>query len=90
MQKKKYEVVICSGTLCHVLGGSELPALGNYLPEEWKDMVEIKGSPCINHCKDKSMKPPFVEINGCLIQEASITKLINHLKTCIENDSKQE
>ena len=88
MQKKKYEVVICSGTLCHVLGGSELPALGKYLPEEWKDIVEINGSSCMNHCKDTSMKPPFVEIDGYVIQEASIQKIIDHLKTCIENDSK--
>jgi NADH:ubiquinone oxidoreductase subunit E len=88
MQGKKHQVVICTGTLCHVLGGSELPALGTYIPKEWNKIVDIKGSSCLEHCKNTSMKPPFAEIDGTLIQEATIQKLIDHLKNCIENDSK--
>lgn len=85
---KKYKVVICTGTLCHVLGGAELPSLGQKLPDAWKDLVEIKGSPCMKHCKDVDMQPPFVEINGELMQEASVSKILEYLKKCIAHDSK--
>lgn len=88
MKKIKHQVVICTGTLCHVLGGSELPALETYMPKEWKKIVDIKGSSCLEHCKNTSMKPPFAEIDGTLIQGATIQKLIDYLKICIENDSK--
>ncbi|MEA3317373.1 MAG: hypothetical protein U9R54_05405 [Bacteroidota bacterium] len=88
MVKQKHNVVICTGTLCHVLGGAELPSLIQYLPDEWKEFVDIKGSTCINHCKNSKLKPPFVEIDGELIQEATIQKLIDYLKNLIENDTK--
>ena len=85
---KKHTVVICTGTLCHVLGGSELPSLGRSLPEEWRDLVDIKGSPCMGHCKDGAMQPPFVEVNGELIQEASVSKVLEFLEKCIAHGTK--
>lgn len=85
---KKHTVVICTGTLCHVLGGSELPTLVEYLPDSYKELVTIKGSPCIEHCKNKDLKPPFAEIDGELIAEATIEKLILELTQRIQDDSK--
>lgn len=86
---KKYKVTICTGTLCHVMGGSELPTLSQYIPAMYLNQIDIKGSPCINHCKDKGLKPPFAEINGDIISEATIDKLLKELIKRIENDSKQ-
>lgn len=85
---KKYQVTICTGTLCHVMGGSELPGLSQFIPIAYLDQIEIKGSPCINHCKEKTLKPPFAEIDGDIISEATIEKLVNELIKRIENDSK--
>ncbi|MBZ0242686.1 MAG: hypothetical protein K8F24_05690, partial [Bacteroidales bacterium] len=86
---KKHKVTICTGTLCHVMGGSELPALSQFIPPQYLNQVEIKGSPCINHCKDKDLKPPFAEIDGDIFSEATIDKLVKELIKRIENDSKQ-
>ncbi len=88
MERKKIQVVICTGTLCHVLGGAELPSLEHHLPEKLKKLVEIKGSPCIHHCKDKDRRPPFVEINGELIEQATIHKILEYLEKMNANDSK--
>lgn len=85
---KKHNVVICTGTLCHVLGGAELPSLGQNLPEEWSEWVDIKGSPCMGHCKNGEMQPPFVEIDGELMQEASVSKILEYLEKCMAHDKK--
>ena len=85
---KKHKVVVCAGTLCHVLGGAELPSLGQIMPEEWRDLVEIKGSPCMGYCKDGKMQRPFVEINGEVMQEASVSKVLECLKKSIDHGTK--
>jgi len=87
MVMKKIQITICTGTLCHVLGGAELPSLGQHLPDNIKEKVEIKGSPCVNHCKNTEMKPPFVEINGEVIEQASINKILEHLEKLLANDA---
>lgn len=86
---KKYKVTICTGTLCHVMGGSELPALSQYIDPQYLNQIEIKGSPCLNHCKEKRLKPPFAEIDGDIMSEVTIEKLVNELTKRIKNDSKQ-
>jgi len=86
--KKTYEVCVCTGTLCHVLGGAELPSLEHHLPEDWKKNVTVKGSSCMKHCKDKQMQPPFVEVNGHLIEQATIAKVLDYLEKCMAYDSK--
>ncbi|MDY0201337.1 MAG: hypothetical protein WC951_06105 [Bacteroidales bacterium] len=85
---KKHKVVVCTGTLCHVLGGSELPSLGQRLPEEWRGLVDIKGSPCMGYCKDSEMHPPFVEIDGEVMQEASVSKVLEYLEKRIGHGTK--
>jgi len=86
-KEKKYTIQICTGTLCHVMGGAELPGLGEYLPESLKPKVHIKGMVCAKYCKETSMKPPFVLINGDLIKEASREKIISYLQNCEKNDT---
>lgn len=83
---KKINVTICTGTLCHVLGGSELPAILDYLPKKLVPYVEIKGSTCINHCKDKTRQPPFAEVNGELICNATIERLVTKIIKIASDD----
>jgi NADH:ubiquinone oxidoreductase subunit E len=70
-------VKICSGTLCYVMGGSELWTL----PEALKSKVTIKGSPCLGYCNtEKPVRAPYAEVNGRLIREASVSKIIEVIK----------
>lgn len=72
------EVKICVGTLCSVMGGSDLQLLDEHLPEEWQDRVRIVGSTCLGVCHDKeaNTKPPYVLINGEPLAQASINSII--------------
>lgn len=86
-EEKNYKVQICTGTLCHVMGGAELPGLEDHLPEEIKSKVMIKGMICANYCTETNQKPPFVLINGELMSEASIDKIIRYIQNCEKNDT---
>lgn len=86
-ERKIYTVQICTGTLCHLMGGAELPDLADYLSNSLKTKIIIKGMVCANYCKNAGMKPPFVMINEELIQEASIEKIILFLQNCERNDT---
>jgi NADH:ubiquinone oxidoreductase subunit E len=79
-------IKICRGTVCHVMGGSELPLLAEVLPAELKNQVSIEGTTCIGSCnKDQLIKPPFVEVNGKIIDQASIAKVIEVIKQELKN-----
>lgn len=80
--KKNIKIKICIGTLCYVMGGSELQLLEEHIPEEFKEKVDIIGSTCLDYClnQKKFGKPPFAEINGEVIAGASINKIIDYLK----------
>lgn len=87
--EKKIEIKICVGTLCYIMGNAELQLLNEKLPHHLRDRVRITTSTCLNHCYNhKDMKPPFVEINGQIISQASINKVVNILKE-IEKDGIQ-
>jgi len=86
-EEKIYKVQICTGTLCHVMGGAELPALEEYLPKSLKSKVKVKGMVCANYCTETKLKPPFVLINGELMSEASIEKIVHYIQNCEENDT---
>lgn len=74
---KKISVKICTGTLCYVMGGSELQLLEDHLSPEVLQMVDIQGSPCLDCCnREDSAKAPFVKVNDQIISEASITTVI--------------
>lgn len=87
MERKKVAIEVCTGTLCHVMGGSELHLLVDHLTDQQKEYVSVKGCTCIGACKDQSKgKAPFVKVDGKLISEASVPKVINYLKTLEGND----
>jgi NADH:ubiquinone oxidoreductase subunit E len=79
--QNKIKIVICTGTACFVMGGSELLLLEENLPEHIKAHVDISGTTCIDNCKnDQNGKSPFVEINGVVMSEATIPKVIDYVK----------
>ena len=82
-----YIVQVCTGTLCHVMGGAELPALEEHLPQSLKSKVKIKGMVCANYCTKTNLKPPFVLINKELMSEASIGKIVHYIQNCEKNDT---
>ncbi len=74
-------VKICRGTVCHVMGGSELPLLSEMLPVDLLNKVTIEETTCMGACNDKTnRKPPFVEVNGKMIEQASMNKIIEAIK----------
>ena len=76
----KHRITICTGTACYVLGGAELLLLEDYLPAGIKKDVEITGVPCLGYCQTgASMKPPFVLIDGEVMSEASVQKIVGRL-----------
>lgn len=84
--EKKIEIKICVGTLCYIMGNAELQLLQEKLPQQFRDRVRISTSTCLNHCYDlKDQKPPFVEINGEVVAQASTSKVINILKDRYKN-----
>ena len=81
---KTIDIRICTGTTCYVMGASDLLTLEEQLPEELKEHIRISGSTCLGYCKTETddnkntvlRKPPFVEVCGKLIEQATIEKII--------------
>jgi NADH:ubiquinone oxidoreductase subunit E len=82
----KHKITICTGTTCFVMGGSELLLLEEQIPEDLKAITEIEGSPCIAICKKASYgktqsdHAPFVMIDGEVMEQATVAKIIDHLR----------
>lgn len=74
------KVEICRGTVCHVMGGADLPLISEVIPAEIKDNVEISGITCMDCCSNEDgLKPPFVKVNGRVIAQATIAKVIDEI-----------
>lgn len=77
---EKIVVKICTGTLCYVMGGSELQLLGECLPDSLQDKIEIKGATCLDFCNQEGHgKAPFVLVNNTLVTAATISKVIEQI-----------
>lgn len=77
----KITVTVCLGTTCHLMGASHLQALPDDLPEKFRSHVRIEWKRCLDLCKNgEHGKAPFVIIDGKVIEEASVSKIIE----CIE------
>ena len=80
--ERNIDIRICTGTTCYVMGASDLLTLEDHIPEDLKPCVSISGSTCLGYCKPGDgglpggRKPPFVEVCGKLIEQASIDKII--------------
>lgn len=70
---EKIRITVCCGTTCHVMGSGEIMDYLLQLPDEVKNKISIKGSPCLEYCYTKEAgKPPFVTINDRVISEADV------------------
>ena len=82
---KRIEVVICSGTACYVMGGSELLLLEETLPAAWRDRVIVSGSPCLGLCRNRQHgKAPFVSVDGRIISRATIPDVLDLIGEILE------
>ena len=84
--KKKVEIKICTGTLCYVMGGADLQVIDEHIPEELLEFIDIKGAPCLEHCNKPigNSKAPYVEIDGTVISDATVIKVVNAIKKALE------
>ncbi len=80
----KIIIEICVGTTCYVMGASELMLIGDVLTDQQKEHVEIKGVTCLDVCHEHlTQKAPFVRINGEIISNVTIEKLIAEIDSRI-------
>lgn len=87
MSERRMTVEICSGTTCFILGGADLLMLEDELNELWREtrlqgqaiseLIEIKASVCMEYCKEGSLKPPFVKVDGELYGHMRLEVLIS-------------
>jgi NADH:ubiquinone oxidoreductase subunit E len=75
------EVVICTGTTCHVFGGADFLLLEDHLPAELAARCQIRGATCLGYCKDSGHgQPPFVMINGKLLEVGGVSDLVEAIR----------
>ncbi|MBI9105642.1 MAG: hypothetical protein JEZ04_02800 [Spirochaetales bacterium] len=82
--EKTINIRICTGTTCYVMGASDLLTLEDFIPEHLKYHVKISGSTCLGMCRQPSgdsqspnrLKSPFVEVDGKIIEQATIEKIL--------------
>lgn len=74
-------VVICAGTACHVMGGSELFLVKERLDPSIRDRVVIEGETCLDLCRlgapgsGPGGGAPYAIVDGTIIERADIEKL---------------
>ncbi len=74
------KIVVCSGTACYVMGGSELLMLDDHIPARWKGRIDIEGSPCLGLCKDKKFgKAPYAKVDGEILAGATIPAVLEKI-----------
>ena len=72
---------LCFGTTCFVMGASKLQEIEQYIPPQYKNKVEVKAHTCLDLCKNATyMKAPFVKLDGEIISEATVEKIIQAIE----------
>jgi NADH:ubiquinone oxidoreductase subunit E len=88
---EKVQVKICAGTACFVMGAPQVQALEFSAPEDLADRIEITEVRCMNHCNQgrNYNKGPFVEVNGELIEEATMEKVVLKIREIIAKEENE-
>ena len=88
---KKIQVKICAGTACFVMGAPQIQALEFAAPEDIVDKIDVTEVRCMNHCSQGKgyNKGPFVEINGEVIQEATLEKVVAKIRDLIAKEEEK-
>ncbi len=79
---EKVIVKLCCGTMCYVMGGSELQLLDEQLPEELISVVDIRGVTCLDLCNrgEEAGKAPFAMVGDTVISSATKDKIIDEIR----------
>ncbi len=78
---EKIEITICTGTTCYVMGAGKLLLLAEELGESLSQRVEIKGSACLELCKEgRYGKAPYVMIGEKVLSEATTESVLEEIK----------
>ena len=79
--EERISVVVCVGTACYVLGGSELLEVGERLPLALRDRVRLEGCTCMGLCGGSGAeRPPFARVNGRLVAGATAERLAQAIR----------
>lgn len=94
---RSVDVHICTGTTCFVMGGADILLLEDTVSEELEKYgisreemsrrLTISGNPCTGHCRHSKLKPPFVIVNGELIAEADLQKVMDRVILYLLSDT---
>jgi len=68
------------------MGGAELHLLHDRLPDSLKGKVDVEGLTCMGKCNTGKNEHPCALVNGEVIENASIQKIITKLLTTHTND----
>ena len=80
----KINLKICMGTMCYVMGGAELRALVEMLPDDVRQNFSVSYSPCLGMC-DRMGEPPYIELDGRVVAGVSKTNMIQILKEALKD-----
>lgn len=73
----KITVELCFGTTCFVMGASKLQDIESIIPPQYRNRVDVKAHTCLDLCKNATyMKAPFVKVDGEIISEATVEKVL--------------
>ena len=80
-ESSKIKLELCFGTTCFVMGASKLQEIESIIPPQYKDKVEVTAHTCLDLCKNATyMKAPFVKIDGEIISEATVEKVLKAIE----------
>ncbi len=80
-ESKKILLEVCFGTTCFVMGAAKLQEIEGFIPPQFRNKVEVRANTCLNLCKDSTyMKAPFVKLDGEIISEATVEKVLHAIE----------
>ena len=77
-------IKICMGTMCYMMGGADLRAAIEGLPEDIRQHIDIGYSPCLGLC-DKKGESPYIMLNDKIIPRISASGLMNIIREELDN-----
>lgn len=80
----KIDLKICMGTMCYVMGGAELRAFVEMLPDNIGKHLSVSYSPCLGMC-DRIGEPPYIEFNGRIVAGVSKNNLLQIIKEALND-----
>jgi NADH:ubiquinone oxidoreductase subunit E len=81
---KKKSLKICTGTMCYVMGGAELRAMLDLMPDDIMKHFSVSYSPCMGMCSEVG-EPPYIQIDGKTIPGVTKSNLVQILKETLND-----